>query len=87
MVLLILPFVLLQKSDAQWDAASKLTAQAGEQSRIAQSRTTEAVKFTQTAEEARRAAEQTHKKEDVIEVCSYSVSSLVITLDSFSCFH
>lgn len=64
-----------QKSDSQWDAAQELTAKAGEQSRIAQSRTTEAVKFTQTAEEARRAAEQAHNKESEIEVCSASYSS------------
>lgn len=61
-------FGVLQKSDAQWDAAQQFTAKAGEQSRIAQSRTTEAVKFNQTAEEARRAAEEAHNKESEIEV-------------------
>lgn len=58
----------MQKSDAQWEAAEKLTAQAAEQSRIAQSRTTEAVKFNQTAEEAQRAAKDAHKNESEIEV-------------------
>jgi hypothetical protein len=63
-------WMVLQQSDAQWDAAQKLTAQAAEQSRIAQTRTMEATKFKQTADEARRAADKAHVKEHELEVSS-----------------
>lgn len=59
---------MLQESGQQWDEAQRLTAEAQEQARIAQTRSAEVVKKTHTAEEARLTAEDARKKQSAVEV-------------------
>lgn len=65
---IIVTDICAQSADAEWDEAQRLTGQAAEQAQIAQQRKTSAVKYSQTAEEARVAAEDARAKQQQVEV-------------------
>jgi len=79
---------MLQESSQQWDEAQRLTAEAQEQARIAQTRSAEAVKKTHTAEEARLTAEDARKKQSAVEVrhSGYAQMSRWFSCMCWACF-
>lgn len=62
----------VQESTQQFEEAQRLTGEASEQARIAQSRAAEATKATHSADVARREADDIRRKQDAVAVRAFS---------------